>query len=226
MKSFFRIYSKQMIGFALIILTVLSLTFLGVNYYVERVGAKYIYPANDVPKADAVLVLGAYVLPDGTLSDMLRDRISVGYDLYEQGKVPKIIVSGDHGHKDYDEVNSMKNFLKNDGVVGQDIFMDHAGFSTYESLYRARDIFQVKQVIIVTQRYHLLRAIFIARALGLEAYGVPSDLHDYGTAMTGYELRETVARNKDFWLTIVKPQPTFLGEAIPVLGDGGATDDK
>ncbi len=226
MKSFFRIYSKQMIGFALIILTVLSLTFWGVNYYVERVGAKYIYPANDVPKADAVLVLGAYVLPDGTLSDMLRDRISVGYDLYEQGKVPKIIVSGDHGRKDYDEVNSMKNFLKNDGVAGQDIFMDHAGFSTYESLYRARDIFKVKQVIIVTQRYHLLRAIFIARALGLEAYGVTSDLHDYGPAMTGYELRETVARNKDFWLTIFKPQPTFLGEAIPVFGDGGATDDK
>jgi len=215
-----------MISCAFIILTLVSSAFWAVNYYVERVGAKYIYPANNAPTADAVLVLGAYVLPDGTLSDMLRDRVLVGYDLYAQGKVPKIIVSGDHGRKDYDEVNSMKSFLKNNGVAGEDIFMDHAGFSTYESLYRTRDIFQVKQVIIVSQHYHLLRAIFIARALGLEAYGVTSDLHDYGPAMTGYELRETVARNKDFWLTIFKPQPTFLGEAIPVFGDGGATDDK
>lgn len=210
----------------LIILTLLGASFFAVNYYVERVGAKYIYPASQVPKADAVLVLGAYVLPDGKLSDMLRDRVTVGYELYEQGIVPKILVSGDHGRKDYDEVNSMKSFLKGKGVAGQDIFMDHAGFSTYESMYRARDIFQVKKVIIVTQHYHLLRAIFIARAMGLEAYGVSSDLHDYGPAMDMYEVREMIARNKDFWMTIFKPQPTFLGEAIPVFGDGRATDDK
>ena len=105
--------------------------------------------------------------------------------------------------------------------------MDHAGFSTYESLYRARDIFQVKKVIIVTQRYHLLRALFIARELGLEAYGVAADKHDYGSVMATYEVREMAARNKDFWMAkVFKPQPTFLGEAIPVFGDGGATDDK
>lgn len=227
MKSFFLNHRKQAIGVVIILLTVTLALFLAINYYVERVGLQYIYSANDVPNCDAVIILGAYVFPDGTLSYMLEDRVTVGYELYEQGKVPKIIVSGDHGRKDYDEVNTMKSFLKNKGVTGQDIFMDHAGFSTYESLYRARDIFQAKKIIIVTQRYHLLRAIFIARELGLEAYGVASDMHDYGQVMAAYEAREMAARNKDFWLAkVLKPQPTFLGEAIPVFGDGGATDDK
>lgn len=203
-----------------------AVAFAVINYRVEHMSEKYIYDGANVPAADAVLILGAYVLPDGTLSDMLRDRVTVGYGLYEQGKVPKILVSGDHGRNDYDEVNSMKGYLKAKGVAGQDVFMDHAGFSTYESMYRARDIFQVKKVIIVTQRYHLLRAVYIARELGLEAYGVASDLHDYGPVMTGYEVREMAARNKDFWQTIFKPRPTFLGETIPVFGDGSATDDK
>lgn len=227
MKSFLLNHCKQAAGIVIIMLAATAALFLTINCYVERVGAQYLYSANNVPSADAVLVLGAYVLPDGTLSNMLKDRVAVGYDLYEKGKAPKIIVSGDHGRKDYDEVNTMKSFLKNKGVAGQDIFMDHAGFSTYESLYRARDIFQAKKVIIVTQRYHLLRAVFIARELGLEAYGVASDRHDYGQIMAVYEAREMAARNKDFWLArVFKPQPTFLGEAIPVFGDGGATDDK
>lgn len=225
-RSFFQKHHKRIISLLLSFLTLLGVSFFGINYYVERVGARHIYTANQVPPADAVLILGAYVRPDGNLSDMLRDRVTVGYDLYEKDKVPKILVSGDHGRKDYDEVNSMKSFLKGKGVSGQDIFMDHAGFSTYESMYRARDIFQVKRVIIVTQHYHLLRAIFIARSMGLEAYGVSSDLHDYRAAMDMYEVREMAARNKDFWAVIFKPQPTFLGEAIPVVGDGRATDDK
>jgi vancomycin permeability regulator SanA len=121
----------------------------------------------------------------------------------------------------------MKSFLKGKGVPSQDIFMDHAGFSTYESMYRARDIFQVKKLIIVTQHYHLQRAVFIARELGIEAYGVSSDLQNYGPVMVQYQLREMAARNKDFWMAgTIKPQPTFLGEPIPVFGDGDATDDK
>lgn len=211
----------------IILLVTLGAAFLTTNAYVERVGAQYIYSPQDVPEADTVLIMGAYVFPDGNLSVMLLDRVMTGYELYENGKAPKIIVSGDHGRQDYDEVNTMKNFIKSKGVAGQDIFMDHAGFSTYESLYRARDIFAVKKVIIVTQRYHLLRALFVARALGLEAYGVASDQHNYGPVMTTYEIREMAARNKDFWMAkIFKPKPTFLGEVIPVTGDGGLTDDK
>lgn len=218
---------KQVMRLLLIIIIFACAAFLAINFYVNQVGAKQIYKADAVPKADAVLILGAYVFPDGTLSDMLRDRVMVGYDLYIQRKAPKIIVSGDHGRRDYDEVNTMKSYLKNKGVNGQDIFMDHAGFSTYESLYRARDIFQARKVIIVTQRYHLSRAVFIARQLGLEACGVASDLHNYGPVMTKYQVREMAARNKDFWSSMVfKPQPTYLGKPIPVFGDGRATDDK
>lgn len=210
------------------LLAVLFLIFMvSINYYVRISGARYIREAGQVPRADAILVLGAFVYPDGNMSPMLADRITVGYDLYLMGKAHKVLVSGDHGRKDYDEVNIMKAYLKQQGIPTQNIFMDHAGFSTYESLYRARDIFKVKKVIIVTQHYHLMRAVFIARELGLEAYGVNSDLHNYGDVMPRYELREIAARNKDFFMCrVLKPKPTFLGEPIPVFGDGRATDDK
>lgn len=200
--------------------------FAGVNWYVVQTGKLYTYSLDTVPKADAIIVLGAYVLPDGTLSSMLYDRLTTGYELWDRGTAPKIIVSGDHGRKQYDEVNAMKTYMTDQGVPGSDVFMDHAGFSTYESLYRARDIFQVRRIVIVTQYYHLARAVYIARELGLESYGVPADRHNYGPVMVQYGIREMAARNKDYWLaTIIKPKPTFLGDAIPVFGDGGATDD-
>lgn len=227
MKKNLRIRLKYLIGILLSISLILIGSIVVINGYVEQVGTKYIVDMDNVPEADAILVLGAYVFPDGTTSSMLTDRLTVGYELYHNGKAPKVLVSGDHGRKDYDEVNAMKSFLKDKGVPGQDVFMDHAGFSTYESVYRAKDVFQVKRIIIVTQEYHLKRAVFDARSLGLEAYGIPSDKHDYGQAMKMYQLREVAARNKDFlWVKILKPEPTFLGDAIPVFGDGSVTDDK
>lgn len=220
-------WPKKLVVISLVILVLSGSTVLAVDRYVEQVGLNYILNINDIPTVDAILVLGAYVLPDGTTSSMLNDRLSEGYELYEQGKAPKILVSGDHGRKDYDEVNAMKSFLMNKGVPGRDVFMDHAGFSTYESVYRARDIFKVQKVIIVTQEYHLMRAVFLAREMGLEAYGVASDKHDYGQVMAYYKVREIAARNKDFlWAKVIKPKPTFLGDAIPVFGDGSATNDK
>lgn len=219
-------YNRAQKGAALLILVLIAAG-LAINAYVKVSANKYIYYPQEVPRADAILVLGAYVYPDGTMSPMLADRITVGYRLYEKAKAPKILVSGDHGRKDYDEVNTMKTYLKQQGIPAQNVFMDHAGFSTYESLYRARDIFKVKKIIIVTQHYHLMRAVFIARELGLEAYGVSSDLHNYGDVMLQYELREIAARNKDFFMCrVLKPKPTFLGEPIPVFGDGRATDDQ
>ncbi len=210
-----------------IILGILALpSILAIDKYVQNIGSKYIVDPMIITEAEAILVLGAYVFPDGTVSHMLNDRLTIGYELYSQGKAPKIIVSGDHGQKEYDEVNAMKDFLINKGVPEQDIFMDHAGFSTYESIYRARDIFKVDKLIIITQEYHLKRAVFIARELGLQAYGVPSDIRYY-LVMEQYKLREIAARNKDFFLAkIIKPKPTFLGEEIPVSGDGRVTHDK
>lgn len=172
---------------------------------------------------DCILVLGAGVR-DGKPRPMLQDRLDYAIDLYRKGVAPKLIMSGDHGRKDYDEVNIMKQYAINKGVPSEDIFMDHAGFSTYESIYRARDIFKADKIIIVTQKYHLFRALYISERLGVEAYGYASDPRKYAGS-TYREFREVLARNKDLVYCIFKPRPTYLGEAIPVSGNGDLTND-
>lgn len=173
---------------------------------------------------DCILVLGAGVRNERP-SAMLQDRIDGGVSLYMAGASDKIIMSGDHGRKDYDEVNVMKNEAIEAGVPSDDVFMDHAGFSTYESLYRAKEIFGAEKIVIVTQEYHLFRALYIARQLGIDAYGVKADPRRYRGAVYR-EVREVLARNKDLVKCVFKPEPTYLGEAIPVSGDGDLTNDK
>lgn len=174
--------------------------------------------------ADCILILGAGVWAGGKPSPMLEDRLLQGILLYVKGVSDRLLMSGDHGSKEYDEVNVMKQFAIDRGIASEHIFMDHAGFSTYESLYRVRDIFEAETIIIVTQKYHLYRALYIAGKLGLEAYGVASDqrLHA-GQGIRDF--REMLARVKDFFNVIIEPKPTFLGEAIPVSGDGNLTND-
>ncbi len=200
---------------------------LAINAYVKFSAKSRIISPHDAAKlnADCILVLGAGVYADGTPSPMLKDRLLQGIDLYFAGASDRLLMSGDHGRKDYDEVNTMKQFAIEKGVPSEKIFMDHAGFSTYESLYRARDVFLARKIIIVTQEYHLYRALYIADALGLDAYGVASDQRQYA-GQEYRELREIAARVKDFFQAIVKPHPTFLGETIPVSGDGDVTNDK
>ena len=173
--------------------------------------------------ADAILVLGARVWGNGQPSGILKDRINTGVDLYETGASDRLLMSGDHGTDDYDEVNAMKDYAIERGVSPSVIFMDHAGFSTYESLYRARDIFQIMTVVIVSQQYHLYRALYIARALGLDAYGVSCDTREYNSYLL-FDPRETLARCKDFFYSIFQPLPTYLGDIIPITGDGSATN--
>ncbi len=175
--------------------------------------------------ADCILVLGAGLLPDGSPSLMLGERIQTGVDLYEAGAAPKLLMSGDHGRTDHDEVNAMKDAAMARGVPSEDIFMDHAGFSTYDSFYRAGAIFGAKKVIVVTQAYHLPRALWIARALGLEAVGVACDTRRYA-GQFNRDVREILARDKDFFKRILKPLPRYLGEAIPLSGSGDATNDR
>lgn len=172
--------------------------------------------------ADCILVLGAGVRNDGSPSDMLRDRIDTGMSLYLSDAAPKLLMSGDHGREGYDEVNVMRDRALAAGAESADVFMDHAGFSTYDSLYRARDVFGVKRVIIVTQSYHLPRALYIARSLGLEAVGVSADLYTY-FGQAGRDIREMAARTKDMLYCWFKPSPTYLGEMIPISGNGEAT---
>ena len=180
--------------------------------------------AAELEDVDCIIILGCQVKDDGSLSHMLRDRLMRGLEVYETGAAPKLLMSGDHGREEYDEVGAMKNYAIENGVPSENVFMDHAGFSTYETMYRAKEIFKAEKVIIVTQEYHLYRALYIAERLGMEAYGVSADLNRYaGQSMRDF--REVLARCKDWAMCIFKPEPTYLGEAIPVSGNGDITND-
>lgn len=173
---------------------------------------------------DCILVLGAGIVRDRP-SDMLADRLNIAIELYKNGVAPKILVSGDHGQEDYDEVNVMKNYCIENGVKSEDVFMDHAGFSTYESVWRAKEIFGVKKMVIATQEYHLYRAIYIADALDIDAIGVDAALRGYRREIWRTS-RELMARCKDFGMSIIKPEPTCVGEKISLDGNGDITNDK
>ncbi len=199
---------------------------LAINGYVvfkyrERIITVEEAKAKDV---DCILVLGAAVWGGTRPSPMLQDRLDKGIELYNQGASPRMLMSGDHGGQYYDEVNVMKNYAMDAGIENSHIFMDHAGFSTYESMIRAKEVFEVDSVIIVTQGYHLSRALYVANELGLEAYGVASDPRKYNGQFYR-DLREMAARVKDFGTALLKPQPTYLGEVIPISGSGEATND-
>ena len=203
------------------------ITVIGVNSHVKSIGGRNIITPEETAElkdVDCIVVLGCQVKDDGNPSDMLADRLRRGIDLYNQGVAPKIIMSGDHGQKEYDEVNTMKQVAVDAGIPSSDVFMDHAGFSTYETLYRAKEIFEADRIIVVTQEYHLYRTLYIAEKLGIEAYGVNADYHTYW-GQSNREAREILARCKDFIKTIFKPEPTYLGDAIPVSGDGDITND-
>ena len=218
---------KKVIIFLVIIMIAIGLIVLGINFYVKVSTKNQIIENGDysnLKDIDCIIILGAGIWGDSP-SPMLQDRLLQGIELYEKGISSKIIMSGDHGRKEYDEVNVMKKYAIDNGVPSEDIFMDHAGFSSYESIYRAKEIFGAEKVVIVTQKYHLYRALHIANSLGLEAYGVGADPRQYVGAMYR-EIREILARNKDFVQCLLKPEPTYLGESIPVSGSGDATNDK
>lgn len=197
------------------------------NTIVKRSSADRIVSAEEAAEleADCILVLGAGVREDGTPSLMLADRLDTAITLYQGGVSDRLLMSGDHGRADYDEVNVMKQIAVDAGVPSEAVFMDHAGFSTYDSLYRARNIFQANKIVIVTQKYHLYRALYLAKALGLDAVGVAAPGDEY-PGQSYRELREVAARGKDVFYALAKPEPKFLGEAIPVSGNGDVTNDK
>ena len=181
--------------------------------------------AAQLSDVDCILVLGCLVHSDGDPSDMLEDRLKRSVALYEQGSAPKLLMSGDHGRKGYDEVDAMKQYAVDAGIASADVFMDHAGFSTYESVYRAKEIFEADKILIVTQEYHLYRALYVAEALGIEAYGVAADYRNY-LGQTSRDIREILARVKDFGMSIFQPEPTYLGNVIPISGSGELTHDE
>ena len=218
---------KRILKYVLIIVIIIVVIGILINLYVKLSTKNQIIGENECEKLsdiDCIIILGAGIWGDKP-SPMLEDRLLEGIKLYQNNVSNKIIMSGDHGRKEYNEVKIMKDYAIEKGRPSENIFMDHAGFSSYESIYRAKEIFGANKIVIVTQKYHLYRALYIANQLGIEAYGVGADPRQYVGA-TYRELREILARNKDFVKCIFKPEPTYLGDTIPVSGNGDITNDK
>ena len=156
---------------------------------------------------------------------MLADRLDRGIELYFAGASDRIIVSGDHGSDGYDEVNTMKAYCVQRGVPSEAVFMDHAGFSTYDSVVRAKQVFLCESVLIVTQKYHLYRALYIADSTGLYAYGASAAQVRYA-GQSKRDLREYAARVKDVVYVTLGKKPVYLGETVPITGSGDVTNDK
>lgn len=217
---------KKIIKWVIASLLTLVIIIFGINFYIKISTNKFIVDINskNIENKDCVLVLGAGIWNDEP-SPMLKDRLDVAIELYNNKKVSKIIMSGDHTKENYDEVNTMKKYAIDRGVASVDIFMDHAGISTYDSIYRTKNIFKADKIIIVTQKYHLYRSLYIAKKLDIEAYGVEATPKKYSGDFAR-ELREVLARDKDFVKSIFKPESKYLGEVIPVDGNGNETNDK
>lgn len=225
--SKFKKWGRKVMGIFIFLLIILVLA-ISVTISVVNSYKKYIYELEDIPSSnDAIIVLGAGVRSDGTPSDILADRLETSLEVYKANLGSTFILSGDHGSEEYNEVRAMKDYIMKDNIDEKIIFMDHAGFSTYDTMYRAKEIFKVDKAVIVTNEYHLPRALYIARKLGIEAYGVKSDKREY-QLMDSYKKREILAKLKDFfYINILKPEPKFLGESIPVnSSDGRVTEDE
>ncbi len=222
-KKTLRVIALSLLGCIVLV----GILVLSINAYVKHSVADSILSpeeATTLADADCILVLGCQVKANGVPSHMLEDRLRRGVELYHLGASDKLLMSGDHGQTEYNEVATMKHYAVDAGIPDTDVFMDHAGFSTYESLYRAKEVFGVQKVIIVSQEYHLYRALYIAEQMGLEAYGVGADYRSYW-GQTKREIREILARCKDVLTTLCDVPPTYGGEAIPITEDGNVTND-
>lgn len=167
-------------------------------------------------EADCILVLGARVWDNGQLSAVLKDRVDAAIALYKEGVAPLLLMSGDHSSESYNEVQAMKDYAVEQGVPEECILMDHAGYSTYESMYRAKEVYGINRCIVSTQKYHLYRAVYIGKAVGMDTRGVIADQRSYAK-QTYYDIREAAARCKDFFLSILKPEPAYMGLGVPYL---------
>ncbi len=195
-----------------------------VNLLIVWRGSSFVGPPDDAPSAQVAIVLGARVGPGDRPSPMLADRLETGVQLYRLGKVRKLLLSGDHGDVSYDEVNAMRRYVLERGVPAEDVFMDHAGFSTFDTMYRARHVFRVTNALVVTQEFHLARAVYTGQALGLDAAGVSADRRPYA-GTNRLRLREWFARCKAFaQLHLLRSEPRALGPEIPITGDGTTTE--
>ncbi len=193
-------------------------------YVVFSTKDKMYTDVNITPKAYVALVLGAKVHQNGNPSIILKDRLDSAIELYNNAVIKRILLSGDHGTKTYDEVNSMKKYLIKNKIPTENIFLDHAGFDTYNSLIRAKKIFKIDTLLIVTQKFHLKRSLFIANKIGLSATGYIADKHLYPIAKKMY-IREKLANIKALLELVLHRNPKFLGKQIPITGNSKKSYD-
>ena len=209
----------------LIILLILFFILFGtvfINIYMINSTKNQIVELEDLSdEYDAIIILGCRVNGDSP-SLMLARRLDMGLEVYNKLH-SKIILTGDHGKNDYDEVNVMRDYLINSNIDSQDIFLDHAGFNTYDSIYRAKYIFEAKKVVIITQKYHMYRALYLANQLDLDAVGIVANDIPQKFIMLKNEIREILSRDKNFFKGIIKPKSKYLGEIIPLSSDGNIT---
>jgi SanA protein len=215
-------FLKMLCVLALVTIAVIT----GINIYINRVSSNSLFTkVSELPSAYTALVLGAHVSKEGVPSSFLHDRLETAWLLYQQKKVKRLLLSGDHGTIGYDEVNNMRNYLLEKGVDTRDIFLDHAGFDTYNSIVRARDIFGVNEMIVVSQEFHLPRALYIANGKKVKAYGIVADQSDYGS-LRYLKFRERIACLKAFIEVLINKEPKFRGEKIPITGDSRKSYDR
>lgn len=209
---------KRVFFFTIVCFGLLLILVLDINSGIYIKTKPYIYSkATEAPNAEVALIPGAAILKDGTLSPIFKDRVDMAVQLYKAKKVSKILVSGDNSTVSHNEVNPVRLYLISKGVPDQDIFLDHAGFDTYSTMYRARDIFGVSSVLITTQSFHLPRAVFVARKLGITAHGVNTDV---GHILFRNYVREVFANEKAVFDLMFNRKPKYLGDKIPITGDG------
>ncbi|WP_437292318.1 SanA/YdcF family protein [Sorangium sp. So ce406] len=204
-------------------LLVVGAALCGARLWVGRSAS--IYRALDaVPRGEVAIVPGALVWPNGTPSPALEDRLAAALDLYRAGKVRRILVSGDHGRVGYDEPNAMRAWLVRRGVPSGDVFMDHAGLRTLDTMQRAARVFGVRDAVVCTQEFHLPRALYLARAAGFPAVGYAADRRVYANADLDArrELLATALTLLDTW---IGRAPRFLGPPVPIQGDARASHD-
>ena len=211
-------YIKYSFFFLAAVAVLVALVFV-VSFNVVRFGSdKYIYTdINKLPHAQVALIPGAAILLSGDLSPVLKDRVDMAIKIYQAGIVQKILVSGDNSTPQHNEVNPVKRYLLASGIPAQDVFLDHAGFDTYSSMYRARDVFLVDSMIVVSQAFHVPRAVYIARHLGITTYGMVADRGSY---LFRNDIREWFGDVKALSNLLFERQPKYLGEEIPITGDG------
>lgn len=200
---------KKICKYIIVILIVLMLIPIIINFYVILSTKNRIVDKDNslLTNIDYIVILGAGIRKNKP-SPMLEDRLKIGISLYKEGISNKILITGDHENDDYDEVSVMKNYLIEHNIPEEDIVLDNYGISTYDSVYRLKEVYKAKKIVIVSQKYHLYRAIYLAKTLNLESYGIEANLRTY-RGQSYREVREILARNKDFIKGIIKPEAVY-----------------